>query len=118
MFMKLNDELIARYVEGKATLEERREVRRHLCLHPEEMENILLLMDNDVDDYLDEWSAEDNESLNNIETSFSDISLSAAAFASGQNIKKPAKTELEKALQAGCFVQSRLNQMLKEIKNL
>ena len=37
MFMKLSDELIARYVEGKTTLEERREVRRYLCLHPEEM---------------------------------------------------------------------------------
>ena len=118
MFMKLSDELIARYVEGKATLEERREVRRYLCLHPGEMENILLLMDDDIDDYLDEWSVEDDESQNNIETSFSDISLSAVAFASGQNIKKPVKSELEKALQGGCFVQSRLNQMLKEIKNL
>lgn len=116
--MKLSDELIARYVEGKATLEERREVRRYLCLHPGEMENILLLMDDDIDDYLDEWSVEDDESQNNVETSFSDISLSAVAFASGQNIKKPVKSELEKALQGGCFVQSRLNQMLKEIKNL
>lgn len=116
--MKLNDELIARYVEGKTTLEERREVRRYLCLHPEEMENILLLIDDDNDDYLDEWSAEDDEYQNDVETSFSDISLSTAAFASGQNIKKPAKSELEKALQGGCFIQSRLNQMLKEIENL
>lgn len=52
MFMKLSDELIARYVEGKTTLEERREVRRYLCLHPEEMENILFLMDDDANDTL------------------------------------------------------------------
>lgn len=118
MLMKLSDELIARYVEGKTTLEERREVRRYLCLHPEEMENILFLMDDDVDDYLNEWSAEDDGLHDGSETSFSDISLSAAAFAPGQNTKKPAKSELKKVLQNGCFIQSRLNQMLKDIKNL
>lgn len=115
--MKLNDELIARYVEGKTTLEERREVRRYLCLHPEEMENILLLMDDDVDDYLDEWSSEDDDSQNSTEISFSDISLSAAAFAPRQSIKKPIKSDLEKAFQGQRIIQSRLSEVLKEIKN-
>ena len=117
MFMKLSDELIARYVEGETTLEERREVRQYLCSHPEEMENILFLMDDDVDDYLDEWSTQDSGSQNGIETSFSDISLSAAAFVPGRKIKQPIRSDLEKALHGDRFIQCRLSQMLKEIKN-
>ena len=117
MFMQLSDELIARYVEGKTTLEERREVRRYLCLHPEEMENILFLMDDDANDYLGEWSKEAEKSSTEIDVSFSDISLSAAAFAPKQNMNQPSDVDRIEAMQGSRFVQSRLKQMLREINN-
>lgn len=117
MLMNLNDELIARYVEGKTTLEERHEIRRYLCLHPEEMGNILFLMDDDTNDYLDEWSIEAEKSLNEVEISFSDISLSAAAFIPKSNMKQPSDMDLMKVTQGNRFVQYRLNEILKEIKN-
>ena len=117
MFMKLSDELIARYVEGKTTLEERREVRRYLCLHPEEMEHILFLMDDDANDYLGEWSKEAEKSSTEIDVSFSDISLSAAAFAPKQNMNQPSDVDRIEAMQGSRFVQSRLKQMLREINN-
>ena len=52
--MKISDELIACYVEGTVTAEERNFVRRYLCEHPETYEHILCLMDNDTVDYLGE----------------------------------------------------------------
>ena len=52
--MKISDELIACYVEGTVTAEERNFVRKYLCEHPEEYERVLCLMDNDTVDYLGE----------------------------------------------------------------
>ena len=43
--MKISDELIACYVEGTVTAEERNFVRRYLCEHPETYEHILCLME-------------------------------------------------------------------------
>lgn len=53
--MKISDELIACYVEGTITAEERNFVRKYLCEHPEEYERVLCLMDNDTVDYLGEY---------------------------------------------------------------
>lgn len=83
--MKISDELIACYVEGTVTTEERKIVREYLYEHPEEYERILFLMDNDNVDYLYDQS----ENLGNFEliekSSFSDIVFSAAAFAPQQS---------------------------------
>lgn len=51
--MKISDELIACYVEGTVTAEERNFIRKYLCEHPEEYERVLCLMDNDTIDYLE-----------------------------------------------------------------
>lgn len=83
--MKISDELIACYVEGTATAEERNLVRNYLCQHPEEYERVLCLMDNDTVDYLGEHLEISDECIQMNETSFSDIAYSAAAFAPEQN---------------------------------
>lgn len=83
--MRISDELIACYVEGTVTPEERSLVRKYLYGHPEEYERVLCLMDNNVPDYLGERieAAEEDISMN--ESSFTDIAYSAAAFALDQN---------------------------------
>lgn len=117
MVMKLNDELIARYVDGIGTLEERNVVRRYLCEHPEEMEAIVALMDADTDDYLDEWKeTEKNGEMPDKELSSSEIALSAAAFAPGYASKRPEASECERVIRRNSGVLDRLNEMLKEIK--
>ncbi len=93
--MEINDELIACYVEGTATLEEQNLVRKYLIAHPNECERILCLMDRDVEDYLEERVEVVDKYLPMNETSFADIALSTAAFAPAQNpkitVKKPLK---------------------------
>ena len=83
--MKISDELIACYVEGAVTAEERNFVRKYLCEHPEEYERVLCLMDNDTADYLGEHLEISDNCIPMDETSFSDIAYSAAAFAPEQN---------------------------------
>ena len=76
--MEISDEIIAGYVEGTASPEEVTIVRKYLAQHPEERESILLLID-EHKDYLGEWK--ENEFENTKESDFSDIMMSAAAFA-------------------------------------
>ncbi len=83
--MKISDELIACYVEGNVTAEERNFVRKYLCEHPEEYERILCLIDNDTVDYLGERLEISADCLPVGDIPFSDISYSAAAFAPAQN---------------------------------
>lgn len=117
MVMKLNDELIARYVDGSATLDERNVVRRYLCEHPEEMEAIVALMDADTDDYLDEWEeAEVSGEMSGKELSSSEIALSVAAFAPRYASKRPEASECARVIQRNSGVLGRLSAMLKEMK--
>lgn len=83
--MKISDELIACYVEGSLTAEERNFVRKYLCEHPEEYERVLCLMDNDTVDYLGEHLEISDNCIPMNEVSFSNIAYSAAAFAPEQN---------------------------------
>ena len=82
--MEINDELIACYVEGTATAEEQALVRQYLCEHPEEYMHLLYLMDADIEDYLNEYNEESCDIVP-LESSFTDIACSAAAFAPQQN---------------------------------
>ena len=95
--MKISDELIACYVEGTVTAEERNFVRKYLCEHPEEYERVLCLMDNDTVDYLGEQLEISENCIPMNEASFSDIAYSAAAFAPEQNIIFKPKSNLSKA---------------------
>lgn len=77
--MELNDEMLVRYVEGNLNVEERNFVRRYLSEHPEKLESVLYMMD----DFTECCPNETKETENIIpicESSFSDISYSAAAF--------------------------------------
>lgn len=83
--MRISDELIACYVDGTASSDERDSVRRYLCEHPEEYERVLCLMDDDTADYLGEQLELSNNCNPTNETSFANIAYSAAAFAPQQN---------------------------------
>lgn len=114
--MKISDELIACYVEGTVSAEERNFVRKYLCEHPEEYERILCLMDKDTIDYLGEQLEVSEESIPMNETSFSDIAYSAAAFAPEQNKLFKSKKELQKAKTNE--LHDRLSRMSNELDNI
>ena len=117
--MVVNDELIACYVDGTATKEERDEVRRYLAVHPEEYELVLTLMEKDrFMDCIPENEFE-AESSGNVEECFfsqqSDFTYSAAAFVPNtrQSKKRIIVAEDKKDL-----ILNNLNEMLEEIKTL
>lgn len=111
--MEINDELLACYVEGTATAEERAQVRQYLCEHPEEYVHILSLMDEDTEDHLNEYAEESCE-IEPFESSFSDISCSAAAFAPQQ--KKIASKNKSKLLRMDGLY-DRLKILTEELMN-
>lgn len=101
--MKISDELIACYVEGTVTTEERKIVREYLCKHPEEYDRVLCLMDNDTVDYMGEQLEVYDDCIPMSEASFSDIAYSAAAFAPEQNSLYLPKREYRQSKVAGLY---------------
>ncbi len=95
--MKISNELLAAYAEGNVSIEERNHVRQYLSENPAELESVMMMMDEDYE--LDPYADEDNSSLHinigNInhtdEVSFSDIALSAAAFAPACSMENKAR---------------------------
>lgn len=110
--MDITDEIFAKYAEGKATPEEVTCVRKYLIQHPEERENLLLLMD-DHHDYLGEWK--ENEFENTKDTGFSDVMMSAAAFAPPIKLVKKKKRDTQE--RGGSFL-SRMSSMLDELDKI
>lgn len=47
--MNINDELLAAYAEGNVDAKERMAVRHYLAEHPEELESVMIMMDEDYD---------------------------------------------------------------------
>lgn len=111
--MKISDELIACYVEGTVTAEERDFVRRYLCEHPEDYERVLCLMDNDTVDYLGEQLEISDNCIPMNEASFSDIAYSAAAFAPQQSKLFIPKHKSESSKTSGLY--ERLRKMSDEL---
>lgn len=109
--MEITNELIAKYIDGTATPAEVTSVRQYLMTHPEERENILLLMD-DHHDYLGEWEEETCE--NTKDSAFSDIMMSAAAFAPTH---KTAKQKERSPVKESSFF-SRMSNMLDELDKI
>ena len=112
--MKITDQLLAAYAEGNVTEEERRMVRRHLVDHPDQIEMVVTMMDEDfeleVDDDADNDTIADSSSIYN---SFSDLCYSAAAFVPR---KKSTKNSSAKQIQhTHTTFQQRLNELLDEI---
>ena len=114
--MKISDELIACYVEGTVTAEERNFVRKYLCEHPEEYERVLCLMDNDTVDYLGEQLEISENCIPMNEASFSDIAYSAAAFAPEQNNLFIPKQKSKQSKANGLY--DRLSRMSKELDDI
>ncbi len=113
----INDELLARYVDGVATPDEQILVRDYLAQNPEEYESILYMMDLDREDYLGEM-IEDNS--NNIvplnDFTNSNIALSAAAFVPQKSMKtKGHITKRTKKSLRITGLQDRLLDMLNTI---
>lgn len=77
----INDELLARYVDGVATPDEQILVRDYLAQNPEEYESILYMMDLDREDYLGEMTEDNSNNIVSLNYSVgTNITLSAAAF--------------------------------------
>lgn len=110
--MEITDEIIARYAEVTATPEEVTTVREYLLKHPEERESILLLMD-DHHDYQEAWN--ENEFENTKDADFSDLMMSAAAFAPPiKLVKKKKRSTLERGSSFLC----RMSNMLDELDKI
>ena len=77
--MAINEEIIAAYIEGKVSKEERQEIRRYLSVHPETRDLILAIMGEDINVDFQEEQAH-TVPIRKVQ-SFSDISFAAAAFA-------------------------------------
>lgn len=80
--MKISNELLAAYAAGNVTNDERSAVRQYLMEHPQELESVMMMIDDDYELELDD--AEENEFFVGNQhgaDSFHDIALSAAAFA-------------------------------------
>jgi hypothetical protein len=114
--MNISDELIACYVEGTVTAEERNFVRKYLCNHPEEYERVLCLIDNDVVDYLGKQSEISDNCISMNETSFANIAYSAAAFAPEQNNLFIPKQKSKLSKTNGLY--DRLSKMSNELDDI
>lgn len=76
--MVITEEIIAAYIEGNVSVDERNEIRRYLAKHPEMQDLVFALMDEE------EMGVEDvvtKEAWSHSEQSLSNIAYSAAAFA-------------------------------------
>lgn len=79
--MVVNEELIAAYIDGNVTAEERKAVREFLAKNPVEQDLVMTLMEglSAIDEDLVEEKTDDLSISR--QQSFSDISYAAAAFA-------------------------------------
>ena len=80
--MNISNELLAAYAAGNVTNDERNAVRQYLAEHPQELESVMMMMDEDYELDLDD--AEENDFFVDCQHGavfFHDIALSAAAFA-------------------------------------
>ena len=114
----INDELLARYVDGVATPDEQILVRDYLAQNPEEYESILYMMDLDREDYLGEMTEDNSNNIVSLNDSVgTNITLSAAAFVPQMSIKtKEYSPKRTRKLSRISGLQDRLNNMLNEIE--
>ncbi len=110
---KINDELLACYVDGIATPEEQILVRNYLAQNPEEYERVLYMMDLDREDYIGEIMEDSSNILSLNDSINTNIALSAAAFVPQKN-KLVSKINSEQLRISG--LPDRLSRMLKEIE--
>ena len=88
--MVITEEIIAAYIEGEVSFDERKEIRRYLVEHPEMQDLVFALMD---EDEVNQDDAELKEICLHSGQSLANIAYSAAAFASNLSIKRQATQE-------------------------
>lgn len=79
--MEITNQLLAAYAEGNVSNEERSAVRQYLTEHPDQLETVMMMMDEDYELEADIEDDVDNLAQSNTKDSFSNICYSAAAFA-------------------------------------
>ena len=105
--MIINDEILAAYVDGMLSPSQTEEVRRYLASHPQEMEQMVMLMDNFPREIKDEEDGMSQATLCNLQNS--NIASSGAAFVV-KNIS-PTVTPKERKVD----IQTSLTHLLNEI---
>lgn len=109
--MVVNEELIAAYIDGNVTVEERNEVRKYLAQHPVEQDLVFSLMEEiDITDKEIEKPKAKVISMNQ-EQSYSEIAYAAAAFAPKVAINAP-KGKLQNPISQRL---ERMSAFLKEL---
>ena len=112
--MNISNELLAAYSEGNVTNDERKAVRQYLTEHPQELESVMMMMD---EDYELEPGDDDEKSdyLANpyVTNSFHDIALCAAAFVP-PHVRQTGKELIDTARKKGSF-NHRLDTLLDDI---
>lgn len=116
---KISDELIACYVEGKASIDERNIVRRYLCEHPEEYERVLCLMDNDKVDYLKEQDEVEKKCVMDSKSPFTETMHFSKSFVAEQKKLSAERCEFKfkRRCSSGSFL-DRLNKLNDEVKGV
>lgn len=79
--MEITNQLLAAYAEGNVSNEERNAVRQYLTEHPDQLETVMMMMDEDYELEVDDEDDVGDRAQSNMKDSFSDICYSAAAFA-------------------------------------
>ena len=107
----VTDELIAAYIEGNVSVEERDAVRHYLIAHPIESDLVLTLLD---DDSSYEEEAENIDLKTTIESPLGDIAYAAAGFAPKMiNLPHAAPQSIQERLQDR---QKRISACWEELK--
>lgn len=96
--MEITNQLLAAYAEGNVSKEERSAVRQYLTEHPDQLETVMMMMDEEYELEVDDEDDVGNLAQSNTKDSFSNICYSAAAFAPRvmsmkSIIKSPPKIE-------------------------
>ncbi len=89
--MVITEEIIAAYVDGNVSEEERKEVLRYLAIHPEVQDLVLALMDDNNSEEADLPIAKTTPL--HAEQSYSDIAFATAAFAPRMSIEPQVSKE-------------------------
>ena len=107
--MEISSELLAAYAKGKVTEPERTTVRRYLTEHPEELESVIIMMDDDYDLNLQKVSQPESPKLSMAKGSVEGLCCCAAPEPLSDNlIESPGHADM------GGF-SKRLGDLLDEI---
>ena len=105
--MIINDEILAAYVDGMLSPSQTEEVRQYLVSHPQEMEQMVKLMDNFPREIKEEEGDMSQATLCNLQNS--NIASSGAAFVV-KSISSATRPKMRKA-----NIQANLTHLLNEI---